>query len=239
MNIIQSDSCDEAFGFYENIYNNLSYKGYINRYRRNVAVYRAVNKEFIVSGDICFNIRFGNRSDCIGSLVPADVKLPEVFNKYMHSCLNMSILPVQGQLNNIKKGIGDDRIDTFIWALNLYYTGYGKVLLINNGNYKRSNMSNRLNIVDFLNEFKDVYHFCSVIYSISKKMVDRMINSGANPITILPDLESYVLLTIDFWKERELRYRKIERIKEYLPGKEDIINPMMIKKWFEDIPKDN
>ncbi len=239
MNIIQSDSCDEAFSFYEAIYKDFAYRGYISRFRRNVADYMPVNDVFIVSGDICFNIKFSSQKDCIGSLVPVDKQVPEILNTYLHSCLNMSILPVQGQLNNIKKGIGDDRMDTFIWALNMYYSGESKALFLNNGNYKQSNMPTRLNVAAFLDNFEDVYHFCKIIYGISGKIVDRMINSGSQALITLPDLENYVHLAVDFWKERELKYRKIETIKEYLPGKEDIINHRMIKKWFEDLQTDD
>lgn len=49
-------------------------------------------------------------------------------NRLYKSIVNISIMPQTGNLQSTKKGIGNDRIDVFIWALNEYYNKNSNIL---------------------------------------------------------------------------------------------------------------
>lgn len=44
----------------------------------------------------------------------------EICIELYHSILNISLMPQTGNLQSTKAGIGNDRLDTFIWALSSY-----------------------------------------------------------------------------------------------------------------------
>ena len=64
---------------------------------------------------------------------------------------NISLLPQTGDLQNVKKGIGSDRLDTFVWALNAYYSN-DVCLLLNH-----STQENISRLKSYLSSYKDVY----------------------------------------------------------------------------------
>ena len=235
MKYINLDSSDDAFNFYESVYAGLVPMGYSRKYKREIASYPLGNKSFIVSGDVCFNIKLGNQRDCMGSLIPKGIQVPMIIDKYIHSALNISILPVEGNLNGIKKGIGDDRMDTFIWALDHYYKGENEAIILNNGNYPQLKMVNRLTVKEFLAGYNGVNQFCKKIYGITPKIVKTMSDSGSNSITTLKKLKEYVLLAIDFWRARAAYYRNIPGIQDYLPTRNEIIRKDVIIKWFDSM----
>ncbi len=51
--------------------------------------------------------------------------------KLYKSVLNISLMPQTGNLQITKKGIGNDRVDTFIWALDSYYNDETSLLFNN------------------------------------------------------------------------------------------------------------
>jgi len=57
--------------------------------------------------------------------------------KLYKSVLNISLMPQTGNLQSIKKGIGNDRLDTFIWALDSYYMDETS-LLFNNSSFNNT-----------------------------------------------------------------------------------------------------
>ena len=57
--------------------------------------------------------------------------------KLYKSVLNISFMPQTGNLQSAKKGIGNDRLDTFIWALNSYYIDETS-LLFNNSTFNNT-----------------------------------------------------------------------------------------------------
>lgn len=97
-----------------------------------------------VSGDIVFNFsksgaKGQSRYDTIGKYITdiLDDDLKAVYMDRLDVCgrnheskENCSLIPKQGNLQKAKQGIGNDRGDTFIWALDEYFengckgTGY-------------------------------------------------------------------------------------------------------------------
>ncbi len=235
MKNIDNDHDNDAIAFYKAIYMDLKWAK-----ARKSGIYRRKNKEYAVSGDVCFNLRLGKQTNCIDSIIGKDYPdIPDILNRYIQSGLNMSILPKTGALNNAKKGLGFDRMDTFIWALSLYYYKDRdmKALILNNGATLNMGIMNRLTLKDFLDSYNSVYDLCRDLYGISRKLVRRMIESGPKAVTNIDDLKDYVLLAIDFWRERAKTYRKLDGLNEYLPDKSDIIHKKTITGWFEKIKK--
>ena len=67
--------------------------------------------------------------------------------KLYKSVLNISLMPQTGNLQITKKGIGNDRVDTFIWALDSYYNDETS-LLFNNSSF---------NNTSYLKEYLDLF----------------------------------------------------------------------------------
>lgn len=72
----------------------------------------------------------------------------KICKKMYKSILNISLMPQTGNLQSVKKGIGNDRLDTFIWALDSYYKGETSLLF----NY--SSFENTSYLKDYLDLFK-------------------------------------------------------------------------------------
>lgn len=124
-----------------------------------------------------------------------ECQLEECYIKF-HSCENISILPQTGNLQLMKKGIGNGRLDTFIWSLNTYYEEQGNLIL----NFCSADNMSALNA--YLNLFSDVYEYCSVIYGINKELTLRLITSGKQEIDSPKRVIEYVNLAKDFWKQK-------------------------------------
>lgn len=116
--------------------------------------------------------------------------------EHFHSQVNISMLPKTGGLNLTKKAIGNDRIDTFIWALDEYYNERSCLILNNSSN------ENMHTIKEYLSLFKNVYEYCNTIYFINKSLVDDLISSGAKPIDTYQRALEYMELAKRFWEQK-------------------------------------
>ena len=121
--------------------------------------------------------------------------LEECYNKF-HSQENISILPQTGNLQLVKKGIGNDRLDAFIWCLNAFYQEQGNLML----NFCSADNINALN--SYLHLFSDVYEYCNVIYGINKELTSRLIVSGKQEIDSPKRVIEYMNLAKDFWEQK-------------------------------------
>ena len=120
----------------------------------------------------------------------------EACYKLCRSIVNISIMPQTGNLQGTKKGIGNDRIDTFLWILDAYYHKSSNLLT----NYCTYNNTNALK--NYLDIFGDVYHYCDAIYHIDALLVKDLIKSGKEAIDSVERVVSYMDLAMRFWKQK-------------------------------------
>lgn len=199
-----SDFDKAAINFYTEFYGKEKFYS-----EKNEFVFSHNNTSIAVSGDVCFNlaIKNGKFYSMFGSLLKdEDAKLVDCLekqlNKFRYLPMNISIMPRTGGLNNIKKGIGNERFDTFIWLLNQYYNDF-TVLILNAGAINM-NYSNREILQTFLSSYKDVYEYVKDIYGIDDDLfTNKLIESGSKPITDKAGYLNYIRCGIEFWKKRE------------------------------------
>lgn len=120
----------------------------------------------------------------------------DICNKLYRSIVNISIMPQTGNLQSIKKGIGNDRIDTFIWALDEYYSKNSNILT-NNCTFENINA-----LKSYLDIFGNAKNYCGAIYHISESLVDELIVSGKEPIDSVERMISYMNLALRFWRQK-------------------------------------
>ncbi len=133
-------------------------------------------------------------------------------NQMHHTVLNFSLMQVVGNLQGAKsKGLilnGKyeflDRLDTFVYILSCYLdksgTEFENNIIIENATY-----ANRKELIDYLNEFSDIYDYCKKIYFINDKVfIDKLKESGNKPIKGGEDVVNFMSLAFQFWnKKRE------------------------------------
>lgn len=117
--------------------------------------------------------------------------------KHYHSKMNISLMPQTGSLNLAKQSIGNDRLDTFIWALNEYYVSGNEMILV------RSSNENYSLLKEYLDLFDDVYDYCKTIYFISEDLTRNMIEFGTKSINSSQRASDYMKLAERFWEEKQ------------------------------------
>ena len=126
-----------------------------------------------------------------------------------HSFANISLMPKTGNMQQVKQGIGNDRIDTFIWALNEFYAEKSCLL------FNFSSKPNLKCLNKYLGSFKSVYHYCKTIYHIDEHLVDDMIRSGAKAIDTPERANEFMDLAIRFWDQKiEYLEKELNRLKD-------------------------
>ncbi|MBP3719203.1 MAG: hypothetical protein J6I58_06745 [Eubacterium sp.] len=242
--MIKSDSDEKAWEFFMDCYKIKSPK--ISRGCK-VGKWKYVDdsesqKSIDVSGEICFNLRLKDSrsttfygsilcdgkslSQCGEAFQEKFLELNNILGYLQTSPYNICILPKPGGLNNIKKGIGNDRFDTYLWALYRYYKGE-KAFIIN-GYAVAMSIVNRKILCDFLDEYKStgsdsdsdnamasLLSLCSDLYSFVRtkegedasqtkeyKLIKDLINNGIKPIASKSDFRRYIEFAIRFWELR-------------------------------------
>lgn len=224
----------------------------INEKDRKYSKLKIGNNNFIkISGDTDFNFGSGwsnsiaNKYKGYLGQVPDGYKTMyqnqlAICKNLFYSIVNVSLMPQTGNLQGTKKGIGNDRIDTFIWALNSYYDGETS-LLFNNATYQ-----NTQDLKAYLNIFKNkdcdpIYKYCSQIYGIYEGLVDELIESGKMAIDSPERVIGYMKLAYQFWNQ------KLMRINQEMDNKDNILSKdeqekmkieikrvtKELKKWFD------
>ena len=124
-------------------------------------------------------------------------KLQETLNELMYSVLNVSLMPQTGSMQAVKKGIGNDRPDTFVWALDAYYKDDVQLLL----NFATAN--NTESLKEYLSLFQNAGEYCGLIYHIKDdKLVSDLIESGKKPIDSAERAAEYIRLAFRFWSQK-------------------------------------
>lgn len=159
------------------------------------------------SGETDFNFKkkrgFGNHYGVYKKLLETNQEnfqkniemLDECYSKYKSSD-NISIMPRSGNLQAVKKGIGNDRLDVFIWSINEYYSNSVNLLL------NQSTGQNINCLKSFLAVFDNVYEYCKEIYHINDKLVRKLIASGSQAIDSAERVVEYMALAMEFWRQK-------------------------------------
>lgn len=121
-----------------------------------------------------------------------------IFEELTYSIVNISLIPQNGNLQAIKQGVGNDRLDTFIWALDEYYSKNNNVL------FNHASANNMPVLEEYLGLFKDVYEYCDVVYHINESLVDDLIESGRQPVKSPERVIEFMNLTYRFWSQKAM-----------------------------------
>ena len=190
------------------------------------------DSSIVLSGDVFFNFNENKIQAFKKNVKDIDDEtrklLDDVSNRY-HSEENCVLMPVTGAMNNVKgklyfpdngslkvSGNGPtpsgayDRPDTLVYLIDRFYELKDKNISVFEAGCFFScsifrDSINSMNFPDyyrFMESFKDVYEFCSMMFKLDKDMVDRMIDSGSKPIKNKSDLLEYIELAEDYWKSR-------------------------------------
>ena len=173
------------------------------------------NNNIQISGDTDFNFGPGWSNSIANKYEGYLGEIPQEHKKvYQHqlsickelfySIVNVSLMPRTGNLQNTKKGLGNDRLDTFIWALSSYYDGETS-LLFNNATFQNTTHLKEYFKL-FINGKSDpIYNYCSYIYGISDGLVDDFIKSGKLAIDSPERVIGYMRLAYRFWNHKLMR----------------------------------
>lgn len=218
---INGDNSEDAKNFYIIIYDYELYPG---------NVIKIDNKEIPISGDIIFNFN-ETKISYFNSIIKSDSsanenkeKCKDLLNELSelyNNILNITAYPVTGGLNNIKQNIGNDRFDSFVSALYLYYQGYDSLIL--DSGSKNMSFSNRKLLQKFLDKYKgknaeqSLINIMNFLYQIdnekliidnkeliidNKELIKELINNGKKALTTTDDIINYCSLAINFWLSR-------------------------------------
>lgn len=169
-----------------------------------------VSEKINFSGDTDFNFTYGfahSRLECYENfIIKSNNRKTEMNSDKLgllkdltYSIVNISLMPQTGNLQSVKQGTGNDRIDTFIWAVDQYYRGNSS-LLINYSSYQ--NISPLKSYLNIFGGNKGVYNYCKTIYHINESLVDKMIDSGKQAIDTLDRVINFMDLAFEFWCQK-------------------------------------
>lgn len=119
-----------------------------------------------------------------------------IFEELTYSIVNVSLIPQNGNLQAIKQGVGNDRLDTFIWALDEYYNETSNVL------FNHSSANNMPVLKEYLAMYQDVYEYCATVYHINVSLVDDLIESGKRAVDSPERVIEFMNLTYRFWTQK-------------------------------------
>ena len=129
-------------------------------------------------------------------------------NQLTYTPNNISLMPKTAGLNNIKQNWGNDRIDTFIYMLDLYYKG-NKSVVLDAGRITRGIISykERNKLAQYLDTFSDIYDYCKKIYHIDKVLVDIMLQTGGMGLECAEMVDIYVSIANVFWQQKLMFFK--------------------------------
>ena len=164
-----------------------------------------ISEEIKFSGDTDFNFTPGfahSRLECYEKLLESSNN-PKMYSDKLnllkqltYSIVNISIMPKTGNLQSAKQGIGNDRLDTFIWTLDEYYNENSNLLM------NHSSFENIKLLQSYLNMFGNVYNYCETIYHINKSLVQEMITLGKQTIDSPEKVICLMDLAIKFFRQK-------------------------------------
>lgn len=222
------DRCTDAIELYSRVYKEKisAYDISDNDLNKGLRNYEFQEKKFIVvSGDIDFNFKMSHVRYFQDIIENGDSKMSYeekknlnnllifVYNDLTYTPNNISLLPVPGGLNNIKKSLGNDRLDTFLFTLKLYYDEeYTSLILSASAGMNPPFIKNRNMLKEFLDSFGDIYTYCKKMYHINdKNFVNTLCESGSKPIDTAERVKCYLELATQFWSNKYEFYKKADK----------------------------
>lgn len=184
-------------------------------------------KNIGLAGDCCFNFnnnkikkfnRFTENNKDIENL------LESIKKALHHSPLNFALMPINGSMNNIKgDGIqGLDRFDTFISALDLYFENKGNpiaIKLIAEFETSQNSLVPFLEWIDSFENYLKLFYPELLIddrkeYNDKKTLLEKLIESGVQPINATDRVIEYIELAIRFWEAKLDYYNKQNQLQK-------------------------
>lgn len=218
------DRCTDAIELYSKVYKDkISESGIaLNDLKKGLRNFEFQEKKFIkVSGDIDFNFKMSHVRYFQDVVVNGNSKMNFEEKKNLNNVIlryndltytprNISLLPVTGGLNNIKKSLGNDRLDTFLFILKLYYDkGYSSLILSASAGSKPPFIKNRNMLKEFLDSFGNIYNYCEKMYHINdKEFVNTLCESGSKPIDTAERVKDYLGFADRVWFNKEEFYKE-------------------------------
>lgn len=174
-------------------------------------------KQMEISGDIIFNFskkglkgqsRYDILKKYIQGIVEEDlrnlyIKKLEYCEAHNYSHENSALMPKQGNLQNAKQGIGNDRGDTFIWALDEYFEN-GLEILLNHATYENKKiLISYLETLRKSGKHKSIYNYCKLFFNITDtRFIDELMELGSKTIDSELRARRYIDLVLIFWGKR-------------------------------------
>ena len=220
------DRNEEAWKLYQSIYGDRIKRIENTDYAR---MLYGENNIIEVSGDCCFNFNVKkykyfedtiikgtidedtlNRMNELG--VNEDdyrtylLRLLRFCKMFHHSPTNIALMPKTGKMNNKKQQIANDRFDSFLWSLELLYTGCDAIILTGDD---KVFVDNRNELEKCLLACGNVYNYCDLFCKgLDRKIINKIISSGKMAINTPIRVHEYLNLAYEFWKMREEFYLK-------------------------------
>lgn len=211
------------------------------------------NKSINMSGDTDYNFgpgwAYSIRKKYEGYLGEIPSEYEKLYNIQLQRCvklyksvLNISLMPQTGNLQITKKGIGNDRVDTFIWALDSYYNDETSLLFNNSSFNNTSYLKEYLDLFRTDQKEETIYNYCYKIYGIeSHELVDELIMYGKEAIDSPEKVIAYMNCAYRFWCQKlTFIKKKMKYNKNILTVEEQTIINQSVKdaenelnKWFE------
>jgi len=211
-----SDRGPKAWAFYNQIYtiqNHNSFNLIMNDNSAKIYL-STINDDIILNGDVIFNFKETNQRLNKYLAYVSDSALAEEYrNKFdsINPLLNISLLISDGNLQGSKQGIGFDRGDTFLWALDQYFNDISEIVL----NHATWQMAQRPR--DFLEYIKTmancnphdvIFYYCLIFYNLeinisNKELIRDLIHSGSRAIDNEHAAIRYMDLALRFWNARK------------------------------------
>lgn len=182
------------------------------------------NADFRVSGETDFNFN-DKKLKKFYEIIDKDSKycvddkndLKELLlsaSKLHHTLLNFSLMQTMGNLQGFKGKDALDRFDRFIYSLSEYYNENSKIInkfKDNSGDTNWSYLKKYLDLfgdgkIGFNNYFSNVY-FAGITNSDNIDIMEKLIESGKEPIDSAERVNEYVKLANEFWDIRDDCYR--------------------------------
>lgn len=218
------DRSEAAFKLYKEVYGEKLVVG--DKSNGQFKFDKEKNECIVIAGDIDFNFKMNKIKSFIDIIDNgiSNMKYEEKsdlknrilsMHEFTYHPDNISLMPVTGALNNIKQYLGNDRLDTFLLALKLYYEeGTTSFILSAPGRANMPVIANKNNLKNFLDSFKDeedklqsIYKYCEQIYHIDSKLVNDLCLSGKKPIDTPERVLEYIELACRFWEQKNRYYR--------------------------------
>lgn len=115
-------------------------------------------------------------------------------------------MPKTGKMNNKKQQIANDRFDSFLWSLELLYTGCDAIILTGDD---KVFVDNRNELEKCLLACGNVYNYCDLFCKgLDREIINKIISSGKMAINTPIRVHEYLNLAYEFWKMREEFYLK-------------------------------